>query len=51
MGDLSDFVKGQIVGARLSEASATKTVTLLGVSKVMSIYTNHGKTKKHIIVF
>jgi DNA-binding protein Fis len=46
---LSDFEKGQIVGARLAGASATKTITLLGVSrvtlpKVMSAYTNHGKT-------
>jgi hypothetical protein len=46
--DLSDFEKGQIVGARLAGASVTKTVTLLGVSRatlstVMSPYTNHGK--------
>jgi hypothetical protein len=34
MGDLSDFVKGQIVGARLAGASVTKTATLLGVSTV-----------------
>jgi transposase len=49
MGDLSDFEGGQIVGACLSGASVTKTATLLGVSrstvsKVMSAYTNHGKT-------
>jgi hypothetical protein len=44
MGDLSDFEKGQTVGARLAGASATKTITLLGVSMVMSTYTNHGKT-------
>jgi transposase len=49
MGDLSDFERGQIVGARLAEVSATETVTLLGVSRatvseVMSAYTNHGKT-------
>jgi transposase len=48
MEDLSDFERGQIVGARLAEASVTKTATL-GVSrttvcKVISAYTNHGKT-------
>jgi hypothetical protein len=49
MGDMSDFERGQMVGARLTAASVTKTSTLLGVwrptlSKVMSAYTNHGKT-------
>jgi transposase len=49
MGDLANFERGQIVGARLPGASMTKTATLLGVSrmtvsKVMSAYTNHGKT-------
>jgi transposase len=49
MGDLRDFERGQIVGARLARASVTKTATLLGVSratvsKVISAYTNHGKT-------
>jgi predicted transcriptional regulator len=49
MGDLSDFERGQIVGARLAGASVIKSTTLLGVSrttvsKVMSTYTNHGKT-------
>jgi hypothetical protein len=55
MGDLSDFEWGQIAGARLSGASVTKTVLLLGVSRatvseIMSAYTNHGKTtsaKRH----
>jgi transposase len=42
-------LKEDIVGALLSEASVTKTATLLGVSrttvsKVMAAYTNHGKT-------
>jgi hypothetical protein len=49
MGDLSNFERGQIVGARLAGASVIKTATLLGVpratvSTVMSAYTNHGKT-------
>jgi hypothetical protein len=52
MGDLSDFERGQIVGARLSGASLIKPATLLGVStvtfsKVMSAYTNHGKTTRN----
>jgi transposase len=49
MGDLSDFQRRQIVGARLAGASVTKTPTSLGVyravvSKVMTAYTNKGKT-------
>jgi len=49
MGDLTDFQKGQVIGARLAGASITKTRTLLGVSitavfNVMTAYTNHGKT-------
>jgi hypothetical protein len=49
MGDLSVFERGQVVGARLPWVTVTKTGTLLGVSratvsKVMSAYTNHGKT-------
>jgi IS30 family transposase len=49
MEDLSDFERRQIVGARLAGASVTNTATLLGVStvtvsKVMSAYTNRGKT-------
>jgi predicted transcriptional regulator len=49
MVNLPDFDRGQIVGARLAAASVTKTATLLGistatVSKVLSAYTNHGKT-------
>jgi predicted transcriptional regulator len=49
MGDLSDFERGQIIGAHLAGASVTKTATLLGVlratvSKVISAYTNHGET-------
>jgi transposase len=47
--DLSYFERGQIVNARLAGASVTKTTTLLGasrgtVSKVISAYTNYGKT-------
>jgi hypothetical protein len=49
MGNLSDFERGQIVGACFTGASMTETATLLGesrvtVSKIMSAYTNHGKT-------
>jgi transposase len=49
MGDLSDFERGHIVGARLAGTSVIKTATLLSVrratvSKVMSAYTNRGKT-------
>jgi predicted transcriptional regulator len=49
MGDLSDFERGQIVGACFTGASMTETATLLGVSRVtvskfMLAYTNHGKT-------
>jgi transposase len=49
MGPLSDFERGQIVGARLAGESVIKTATLLGVSrktvsKVMPPYTNHWKT-------
>jgi len=49
MGDLSDFQRGQMVGARVTGASVTKMSTLLGVSrptvsKVMTAYTHHGKT-------
>jgi predicted transcriptional regulator len=49
MGDLSDFQRGQIVGAYLAGAPVNKTATLLGVSRaavseVLMAYTNHGKT-------
>jgi hypothetical protein len=49
MGDLSNFERGQIVGACIAGASVMKTAILLGVlratvSQVMSAYTNHGKT-------
>jgi hypothetical protein len=45
----SPFESGQIVATLLAGASATKTATLLSLSratvyKVMSVYTNHGKT-------
>jgi len=49
VGDFSDFQREQIVGAHLAGASVTKTAILLGVSKaavskVMTSYTNHGRT-------
>jgi hypothetical protein len=49
MGDLSDFQRGQIVGACLAAAPVTKTATSLAVSraavpKVVMAYTVHGKT-------
>ena len=49
MGALSDFQGWQNVGVRLAGSSITKLATLLGVSraavsKVMTAYTNHGKT-------
>jgi predicted transcriptional regulator len=49
MGALSDFQGWQLIGAHLAGASVTKLATLLGVSivavsKVMTAYTNHGKT-------
>jgi hypothetical protein len=49
MGDFSDFPRGRIFGACSVGASLTERATLLclsraAVSKVMMIYTNHGKT-------
>jgi transposase len=49
MGDLSDFQRRQIAGARLAGPSVTKTATPLAVSraavpKVVTAYTDHGKT-------
>jgi len=49
MGDFSDFQRGQIVDAHLAGTSVTKAATLLGVSRaavsrVMTTYTNHGRT-------
>jgi hypothetical protein len=49
MGDLSDFEREHIDSASLAGAFVLTSATLLGVlrvtvSKVMSAYTNHGKT-------
>jgi hypothetical protein len=48
-GRLSDFQRGQIVGAHLAGSSVTKTATLISVSRaavsrVMTPYTKYGKT-------
>jgi hypothetical protein len=45
----SPFERGQIIATLLAGASVTKTATLLSLLratlyKVMSVYTNHGKT-------
>jgi predicted transcriptional regulator len=53
MGDLSHFQRGQIVGACLAGASVTKSANLLGVSRaavsrVMTAYTNYGKTSSAV---
>jgi hypothetical protein len=49
MGDLSDFVRGQIIFAHLAGPSVKIIATLLGVSiatlsKVISAYTNYENT-------
>jgi transposase len=49
MGGLPGFERGQLFGVRLAGAFVTKPATMLGVSratvfKVVSAYTNHGKT-------
>ena len=48
MTDLSDFKKGQDVGARMAGASVTKTAQMLNisrgtVSKVMTAFEKHSK--------
>ena len=52
MRDLTDFEKGQIVGARVAEASINKTAELLGfsratVSRTMSEFEKHGETSNN----
>jgi hypothetical protein len=48
MGELSDFQRGRIIGARVAGASVNKMASLLdvsraAVSKVKMTYTNHGE--------
>ena len=52
MCDLTDFEKGQIVGAHMAGASITKTTELLGflratISRMMTQFQKHGKTSKN----
>ena len=44
MGDFSDFQRGQIVDGHLAGTSVTKAATRAEVSRVMTTYTNHGRT-------
>ena len=49
MADLSDFQRGQIVGARMAATSVTETARMLDVSrgtvsKVMTAFEREGKT-------
>jgi hypothetical protein len=49
VGDFSYFQSGQVVGLHLAGAFVTKMATVVGasraaVSKVMTAYTNHGRT-------
>jgi len=51
MGDFSDFQRGQIFGVLLAGVHITEMATLVGLSraafsKVVTTYTNHGKTSQ-----
>ena len=49
MRDVTEFVNGQIVGARMAGALVTETAELLGflraaISRTMTEFKKHGKT-------